>query len=230
MDLTKLHDLKAKYNLLLVEDAACAIGSSYKGKKVGTFSDISCFSFHPRKVLTTGEGGMVCTNNETHADNLRRFLNHGFKADMTDFKFPGLNYRMTEVQAILGSFGLKEIDDRIKKRRRFKDEYFKLLSKMDNFSIPENSPGHNWQTFLVFPKKKINRPQVLEYMNQKGVNAIRGTYSLISLDFYKNKYGDFSDLENSKYLDQQAIALPFSEDYGPEDAKKVVSILLEATK
>ena len=228
MNLTQLNQLKKNYNLLLVEDAACAIGSTVNDKKAGTFSDISCFSFHPRKVLTTGEGGMVCTDNDIYAENLRRYLNHGFKADMTDFKFPGLNYRMTETQAILGSFGLKELDDRIDKRRKFKDEYFNLLSRMDDFSIPENSPGHNWQTFLVFPNKKINRSEVLEMMNKKGINAIRGTYSLISLEFYKNKYGDQTDLDNSKYLDKQAIALPFSEDYGPEEAKKVVTTLQEA--
>ena len=221
MDMEKINIIARKHDCFVIEDAACAIGSELNGKKLGSFSDISCFSFHPRKILTTGEGGMVSTHDSVLSERLRRFLNHGFKADMKDYEFPGLNYRMTEMQAILGIYGLKEVDINIKTRKELKDIYFQSLLEFEEITLPEDNIGHNWQTFLVTLNENINRDSFLERLNNNGINLVKSSNSLTSLEYFINKYGKNLDVPNSRFISSQGVALPFCEAYGAEEVNLV---------
>ena len=227
MDMEKLNLLAKKNDCLIVEDAACAIGSEFLNKKVGNFSDIACFSFHPRKVLTTGEGGMVATNDSSLSEKLGRLLNHGFLSDMKEYKFPGLNYRMTELQAILGIHGLENLDQRINQRRKLKDEYFEKLQNLQGLILPENSPGHNWQTFLVTLEKSINRDELISVANNEGINIVKASNSLSSLEFFINKYGKNYEVNNSVFISSQGISLPFCEAYSGDEVDLVVKKIKE---
>tara|TARA_X000000368_G_C23039736_1_gene716342 strand:+ start:497 stop:1597 length:1101 start_codon:yes stop_codon:yes gene_type:complete len=226
MDMHALNKIAKKFDCLVIEDAACAVGSTLKEKKIGSFSDISCFSFHPRKILTTGEGGMVATNDSNLSKKIRRLLNHGYLADMKEYKFPGLNYRMTEMQAILGLYGLKDLDERILKRRNLKNKYYEALKDIEGLNFPLDNEGHNWQTFLITLNKKFNRNLILEKLNHAGINIVRGSRSLSSLEYFKKKYGENYEVPNSKYIDSQGISIPFCEAYSDSE----VSLVAEALK
>lgn len=132
---TGINEIKSickKYNLPLIEDAACAIGSSENNLKCGNIADLTCFSFHPRKLLTTGEGGAITTNNEKYADLLDIKLNHG--AIVNDGKFDfidyGYNYRMSELQAIMGIKQLTKLDDIVKSRNSIRNLFTQKLIKI----------------------------------------------------------------------------------------------------
>lgn len=225
MDMNSLSKIAIKYNCLVVEDAACAIGSELDGKKIGSFSDIACFSFHPRKVLTTGEGGMVTTNKADLSERLRRFLNHGFLSNMKEYKFPGLNYRMTEMQAILGIHGLRDLDERIITRRNLKDKYFNALEDIHEINMPSDHPGHNWQTFLITLEVNIDRDSFLDSLNNTGINAVKGCGSLVSFEYFKDKYGENLEVPNSNFIHSQGVALPFCETYGDSEVNLVVEAI-----
>jgi dTDP-4-amino-4,6-dideoxygalactose transaminase len=120
--------LCTEQNLLLIEDAACAIGSEYKGKKIGSHSNFVCFSFHPRKIITTGEGGMICTNDDEIAKKLRLYRQHGMSINdrvrheaksilKEDHLVVGYNYRLTDIQAAIGIEQLKRIEEIVLLRR-----------------------------------------------------------------------------------------------------------------
>ena len=221
IDMITINEIADKYNCKVVEDAACAVGSEFNDQKVGSFSDVSCFSFHPRKILTTGEGGMICTNDLELANKIRYLLNHGFSADMKSFNFPGLNYRLTELQAILGIYGIPSLSERIERRKKLKEIYFSKLSNISEITLPEN----HWQSFMVVLDKKIDRDNFLKQMNQKNINAIIGSRSVISLNYYKNKYNSGPLMKNSNYLDKHGVALPFCDEYGEKEVLKVVKTI-----
>tara|TARA_B100000989_G_scaffold229542_1_gene176437 strand:+ start:8852 stop:9976 length:1125 start_codon:yes stop_codon:yes gene_type:complete len=225
LEMKKLKKLAKENKCFVVEDAACAIGSEFSNTKVGNFSDIACFSFHPRKVLTTGEGGMVATNNSMLSKKLRRLLNHGFLSDMKEYKFPGLNYRMTESQAILGIHGLEDLDERINLRRELKNEYFESLQCIKGINLPEDNLGHNWQTFLITLDNLINRDELVNSLNNKGINIVKGSNSLSSLDFFIKKYGSNPEVPNSVFISSQGISLPFCEAYSKKEVDLVVENL-----
>ena len=134
VDLDPIMDLCEKRGLVLIEDAACAIGSEYKGKKIGGHGNIACFSFHPRKIITTGEGGMITTNDPEIAERLRKLRHHGMSVSDVErhdskkivieryFEI-GYNYRMTDIQAAIGIEQLKKLPFIIERRRRIAEVY-----------------------------------------------------------------------------------------------------------
>tara|TARA_B100000212_G_scaffold45845_1_gene29595 strand:+ start:11340 stop:12437 length:1098 start_codon:yes stop_codon:yes gene_type:complete len=225
MNMSKISELSKVYDCFVVEDAACAIGSEHNKKKIGSFSDISCFSFHPRKVLTTGEGGMVCTDNSIFSDRIRRFANHGFQSDMKEYLFPGLNYRLTEIQSILGIRSLDYIEEIIFRRKELKNIYFRYLKEFPFLHLPDDNEGHNWQTFLVVLDSSIDRNNFLAKLNSMGINAVRSSNSLCSLPYFINKYGENTQVENSKKVASQGLALPFCDSYGKDQVEQVFDAL-----
>jgi dTDP-4-amino-4,6-dideoxygalactose transaminase len=128
-DIDAFKKLCQEKNLILIEDAACAIGSAYKGRKIGSHSDLVCFSFHPRKVITTGDGGMIATSNEAYYNRLKLLRQHGMsvndrirhvshKVIFEDHIELGYNYRMTDIQAAVGIKQLEKLDWIVEERRK----------------------------------------------------------------------------------------------------------------
>ncbi|MCZ6704126.1 MAG: DegT/DnrJ/EryC1/StrS family aminotransferase [Ignavibacteria bacterium] len=188
-----------KYNLRVVEDAACALGTEFNHQKVGTFGDFGCFSFHPRKAITTGEGGVIVTDNCNLADEVRALRNHGLKQveNGIDFYYTGFNYRMTDFQAVLGIYQLKIIDKIIDERINQADIYNNLLDKIGWINLPSNFVNRKmvYQTYHVLLDDCVDRHKLIDYLRKEKIQANLGAQALNLLYYYKKKYrfkiGDF---------------------------------------
>ena len=205
-----IHKLCKKFNVPLLEDGACALGSEVDGVKVGSIADITCFSFHPRKLLNTGEGGAISTNNNIYANELMIKLAAGSsgKAEIglnfTDF---GFNFRLTEIQALMGWHQLKIIDEMIARRLEIKHSYINSLVTLGfrPQKINDNIK-HNTQSIVFTVPKGLDRNKLVKYLFSQNIESTLGTYCLSGTSFNRNKYDDVQ--KNSLAIEASAITLP----------------------
>lgn len=231
-DMNPIMEIARAHGLAVIEDAAGALGSEYKGRKCGTIGTLGCFSFHPRKIITTGEGGMVVTDNDSLAERIRILRNHGMETvgSQHDFIVSGFNYRMNELEATLGVTQMHEIQEIIDERQRFADLYRDLLKDLSNVSLQKVLPDCTtvWQAFVIhFNDRNID--PVLKTLRNAGIEANIGTHALHLLQFYRDKYGyDPSDCPNAAELYSQGLALPFYNGMTLESSEQVVRTLRKA--
>ncbi|MBO1511735.1 DegT/DnrJ/EryC1/StrS family aminotransferase [Metabacillus bambusae] len=211
-NMKRIMGIAQKYNLYVIEDAACALGTKFQEKHVGTFGDIGCFSWHPRKAITTGEGGALVTKDEKLYTRLKMLRNHGIHRDESgniDFLLPGFNYRLTDFQAILGDMQLKKFDQWLKKREELINVYIEELEDNHKISLPFNIEGHAWQTFMVVLPIDIHRKQIMEWMFEKKIETNLGAQAIHMLQYYKEKYNfDANTYPIAKRLYYNGLALP----------------------
>tara|TARA_B100000579_G_scaffold413568_1_gene406337 strand:- start:1425 stop:2537 length:1113 start_codon:yes stop_codon:yes gene_type:complete len=221
LDYESLNYIKIKHNLYIIEDAACSIGAIYKGIKVGNQADITVFSLHPRKFITTGEGGIVTTNNKKWGDWINSYKHFGM--DMTEssregihFNMVGTNYKLTNIQAAVGLGQLENIDKLLKKRISLANNYKKLIKNINKINLPKvlnPKPDcqHSFQTYVVFVEK---RDKVMAEMRKKGIEVQIGSYSLHMHNAFNSnpKVKIIGDLSNSKWCFENALALPLYND------------------
>lgn len=219
-----------EYDLLLVEDAACALGSRYRGRRVGARGQVSCYSFHPRKVITTGEGGAIVTNDGTLADRLRALRAHGFAARSgpPELILKGLNYRMTEIQAALGICQMKKFPEILKRRRMLAELMHQHLEGINWFARPVVPPHvePNWQSYVGVLGPGVNRAQIIEGLAVRGVEARAPATAIHLLGAYRSSSrlgGD--DCPIAEMLDARALALPFHPLMDEADVKRVATEL-----
>lgn len=229
VDMTALMALADKHGLMVVEDAACALGASHLGRKVGTFGQFGCFSFHPRKTLTTGEGGVLTTNDTTLAERLRRLRNHGMVRTPAGMKFfeAGYNYRLTNFQAAMGRIQLPHLDDWIAQRRKLASVYRSLLlplAEAGRLTLPADHAEHSWQTFMVVLADGIDRSELIRAMKEDGWECNLGAQSLAALGLY-SELGTGSAVDCGPRLFGLGLALPFCEQYTADQAEDVARSL-----
>lgn len=201
----------------VVEDAACSLGAEYHGVKTGNGEHLACFSFHPRKLITTGEGGMVTTNDGEMAETLRRMKHFGVG-----------NFKLSDVNSALGLAQMERIDKIIERRIEMAEAYGDLLSKVNRVRIPVVEAGvkHVFQTYAVYLEKD-NRNSIIQKLKTKNVEAQMGTYALHLLPQFKG-LGRVGKLWNSEKLHHNLLALPMAYDLTGEDQKRVVDELKHA--
>lgn len=207
--LLKIKEICKAKNIPLIEDAACAIGSSVEGLKCGQVADLTCFSFHPRKLLTTGEGGAITTNNDSYAAMLEIKLNHGsvFKDGKFDFVDVGYNYRLPELQAIMGIKQIQKLDRIVSEREAIRDQYRSLLEPLGFVAQKTDADVvYNVQSMVFMVPQKIERDQLIQKLRVSGVETTIGTYCLSGCTYYKAKYNNLQ--KNSSYLEAHTITLP----------------------
>lgn len=209
---TGIHEIKKickKHNLPLIEDGACAIGSSECGVRCGNIADFTCFSFHPRKLLTTGEGGAITFNDSKFVDFFEIKLNHGAK--VTDGKFDfvdyGYNYRLPELQAIMGIKQVKKLDEIVKSRNIIRNQYIQSLEPL-GFKVQKipDEVVYNVQSLVFKVAENINRNELVKYLKEQEIESTIGTYCLSGCAYYAEKYNDVQS--NAKYLEKNTITLP----------------------
>jgi len=220
-----------QYGLYLIEDAACAIGAKENNQNIGTFGDFACFSFHPRKTLTTGEGGLVVTNDDELARKASLLRNHGMTrtSDGMKFEMPGLNYRLTNFQAALGRVLLKSLDEWLNIRKKLAVQYIYLLKEY-RFSgkikvIPTLVEGHSWQSFMIVLDDKYDRNKIIEKLREKGIEANLGAQSMSQLGFYNHEFNKSNKFPIGGISYSQGLVLPLHENMLEQDIERVVTVL-----
>ena len=208
-----LHTIKAiceRFGVPLIEDAACAIGSSERGKFCGAIADLTCFSFHPRKLLSTGEGGAISTNRDEWADWLRVKLAHGADGRLgpgLDFVDYGYNFRLPELQAAMGRRQLRLLDRVIEDRVRIRSEYIKRLEPL-GFAVQHvaNDARHNVQSMVFRVPERMERDRLIQVLADSCIETTLGTYCLSGTTYFRKRYADVQP--NAEMLQRDTITLP----------------------
>jgi len=214
-DLAAIHTFAKKHGLAVIEDAACAIGGALQGRKCGAWPGTACFSFHPRKVVTTGEGGMITTDDEALAKRIKLLRNHGGEPGEPDdvgmrFIANGYNYRMSEIQACLGLEQMRRLDAIIDDRRRIAIHYIDLLEGLDGVSVPlAASPEEcTFQSFVLLLDDKIDRNRTVHSMRQDGIETTLGTYAMHAQPAFARYGYKPGALPQSWRAQRQSLTLP----------------------
>lgn len=241
-DMDAIMKIANNNNLKVVEDAACASGAAYKDQPAGSIGDIGCFSFHPRKVLVTGEGGMCTTNSSDLAEILNCLRNHGASISeeqrhhnnapylMADFEQLGYNYRLSDLQGAVGLVQLDKLDDFIAERERWAAYYDRELGNISWLQLPSRPKGSkiSWQAYVCRVKKEspLTRDQLLEKLHLEGISSRVGTQAVHLLGYYQNKYKlQRDDLPVSRDAYSDTIALPLHNAMRDEDYAYVAQTL-----
>ena len=225
-------DVVADSGIYVIEDAACAIGSKIDGKAVGSFGTASAFSFHPRKVLTTGEGGAVVTNDSSLAEKLKVLRSHGGVRGQSYMSFimPGFNFRMSDINAALGLAQLPRLSRVIKRRNSAALQYQLLLSNFDTVTTPNVADGvqHTFQSYVVLLSPNLDRDKIIVFLRTKGIETTLGTYALSEQPAYRESAKSPVDLDKSVFAFRHSLALPMSSTTTKRDRRRVVKALREA--
>jgi len=218
-DMDPIMELAQSHRLAVVEDAACALGATYYGKPCGSLAATGCFSFHPRKVITTGEGGMITTDDDLLAEKIRLLRNHGGAPREGRFTFEaaGYNYRMSDILAAVGVAQMRKLDALIARKRELAAQLTERLEGIDGAEAPREPEwgGHIYQSYVIRLDDSIDRDQVIGLMRRRGIETTLGTYALHAQPFFARQYNyGPGDLPNSYRAYRQSLTVPL---YPPMD-------------
>ena len=240
-NLAPLHLIANRKHLSVLEDAACALGSVYHGKKVGATSDLSCFSFHPRKLITTGEGGMITATRQEYAQAARTLVSHGAsvsdlarhqssKVLFEEYRVAGYNYRMSDLQAAVGLAQMKKLDEILVRKRFLAERYHKAFESMDELVPPFEPEGikGNFQSYLlrIRSSTKKGRDAIMEELLRKGISTRRGIMAIHLEPAYRDRFGPFSLPETERAF-RETLILPLYPQMTVEEQAYVIESLKE---
>jgi len=233
-DMNEIRNKVAKFHsIFIIEDAACALGSKYFGRSAGTLGDFACFSFHPRKVITTGEGGMIMFQNDEFKSKARQLLTHGGgKINQTDpyllFSVNGFNYRLSDINAAIGIEQLKKIDRILTNKLNLAQFYMDRLKNCGDILFQTVPDGyvHNFQSLVIKIRDGIDRNGVIQSLFDFGIESTLGTYSL-SLQPSFQKYISFAT-PVAQSLHNSTLTLPLFEGLTFENIEYICSNLESA--
>lgn len=224
-----INRLASTRGVTVIEDAACALGARRNGICAGAYGRCGCFSFHPRKNITTGEGGAITTDDRDLARIVRTLRNHGQDPEVSppDFTMPGFNYRLTEFQAALGLVQLRGLDTIVAKRRQLSLRYTEALS-----STPVQAPAgideeaHVIQSYVVQLPNSLCQGKVISELRASEIECTIGTYHLPLIRYYREKYGyGPGDFPVADRVDAATLTLPMPSRMTPNQQDYVVSTL-----
>jgi dTDP-4-amino-4,6-dideoxygalactose transaminase len=240
-DMTSIHALCDPFGIAVVEDAACAIGATLEERPIGSHSDLVAFSFHPRKVITTGEGGMLLTSREDWAERLRRLREHGMSMSaaarhraggtvIESYLETGFNYRMTDIQAAVGLVQLGKLDAIVARRRHLAQRYRQGLGDIEGLVLAGDPPHGmtNYQSFWVllpddFP---LSRNELMAELAGKGIASRRGIMASHLEPAYAGQ--PHADLPVSERLTTRSLLLPLFHHLGEDDQDRVIAAVRDA--
>jgi dTDP-4-amino-4,6-dideoxygalactose transaminase len=239
-DMDPLFALAKEHKLTIIEDAAHAAGTEYKGRKIGSLDSISIFSFHPNKNITTGEGGMVCTGDENLAEEISLMKFHGmsreawkrFAASGTpnyDILLPGFKYNMMDIQAAIGIHQLPKLDGFIDKRKEVAEFYNREFSDVAELALPEYAPyeqRHAWHLYtplVRIEKLIIDRDRFMEELKKHNIGTGLHYKAIHHHAWYReNMPAADNELPNASYASERILSLPLFPKMTMDDAQDVV--------
>lgn len=229
--------------IAVVEDAACAAGAHLRNRAAGALGEIAAFSFHPRKSITTGEGGMVTTDDDALAERVRVMRNHGASVSeeerhrgpaphiLPDFDVLGFNYRMTDLQGAVGLVQLGKLDRFIDERAAAAALYREGLAGLGWLSLPREPEGgrHAWQAFVAYvdpERAPLPRDEIMARLQAAGIATRPGTHAIHMLGYYRERFGfDVDALPGARDCARNTIALPLHNRMSFDDYRRVMSAL-----
>jgi dTDP-4-amino-4,6-dideoxygalactose transaminase len=227
----------------LIEDAACAAGTAYKGRPAGSLGLAAAFSFHPRKSITTGEGGMITTNNDQLAEKLRMLRNHGTSISeeqrhvgpkpyiLPEINLLGFNYRMTDLQGAVGLVQLAKLDRFITERQQWANFYSQELADVEWLRTPMTPEGfsHAWQSYVCYvdeTRSPMPRNKIMELLQVKGISTRPGTHAVHMLGYYRKRFGlKPEDYPVARDCDRYSMAIPLHNRMTAEDYTYVIDVI-----
>lgn len=231
-------------NIRIFEDCACAAGARINNKYAGSLGDAGVFSFHPRKSITTGEGGMLTTNDDSFARKVNILRNHGASISeeerhngpkpylLPEFNDLGFNYRMTDIQGAIGFVQLQKLDKIIFERNKWAQYYIEKLKNIEWIQLPfvPSNISHAWQSFVIFIKSEIapmSRNEIIEKLQIQGISTRPGTHAVHMLGYYKKKYNlEGDDFPGAKSCNDNTVSIPLHNRMSKEDYEYVVESIL----
>jgi dTDP-4-amino-4,6-dideoxygalactose transaminase len=239
-EMDKIMDIAKRHNLYVIEDCAHAVEAEYKGKKIGTFGDMAAFSFYATKNLTTGEGGMLISNNEELIEKARirslhgmskdawkRFSSEGFKP--YDIVYPGFKYNMFDLQSALGIHQLRAIERNLKRREEIYLRYNQAFSDLDFISIPHEvgdikHSRHLYRILINLDKLSCTRNEFIDFLQKENIGVGVHYTALHLTEYYKNTF-NFSKgmFSNTEFISDRTISLPLSPALSDQDVEDVIN-------
>jgi dTDP-4-amino-4,6-dideoxygalactose transaminase len=243
LDLDPIRELCDRHEITIIEDAACAVGSTYKGRPVGTAADVAVWSFHPRKILTTGEGGMLTTNRADWAARARTLREHSMSVSATDrhgsvlappevYSEVGFNYRMTDLQAAVGLVQLGRLPEVVQRRRDIAARYVAGLAGLRGLRLVADPPYGtcNFQSLWleVLPGFSTTREGLLERLADAGISARRGIMAAHRQPAYRWRDTGKSLLQHTERLNDRTLILPVFHELDDESLSRIIGTIRDA--
>ena len=243
VDLDPLYDIARKHNLRVIEDAAHAIGTEYKGKRIGSFGDIQVFSFHPNKNMTTGEGGCVVTRDDSMAEAVSLLRFHGMDREAWnrfgkkgsqhyEIIVPGYKYNMMDIQAALGLHQLKQLDGFIKRRTQLALRYREILKGWPQWSLPREpfySHLHAWHLYtpLINPDEAgMGRDEFMQGMKDRNIGTGLHYRAVHLYPYYREQFGfKHGDFPNAETISDRIVSLPLFPAMTDSDQDRVIAAM-----
>jgi dTDP-4-amino-4,6-dideoxygalactose transaminase len=241
-DMDRITAIARRHNLIVIEDAAHAIGTEYKGRRIGSIGDITVFSFHPIKNITTGEGGMLVTDDESLAEKVRLLKFHGIQKDawrrygakeipQYEILFPGFKYNLTDLQAALGIHQLKKLDGFIEQRRRYAAAYNELLGGIEGILLPttasEKGTRHAWHLYVILAdidRLDIDRDRFMAAMLELNIGIGLHFPAIHLQPYYQRTLGCArGDLPKTEFVSDRILSLPLYPGMSERDLRDVVT-------
>jgi dTDP-4-amino-4,6-dideoxygalactose transaminase len=238
-EMDEIMDIAKKYRLVVIEDAAHAVYTQYKGKMIGSIGDFSCFSFYATKNLVTGEGGMVTTNNSEWADELRMLSLHGMNKNawnrysdkgswFYEVLYAGFKYNMTDMQAALGIIQLRRLEDMQQKRTEYAKMYNAAFSDLEGFIAPYDNEIHRhaWHLYVIRLQENyltINRDQFIEQLKERGIGTSVHFIPVHFHPFYQRLGYRIGEYPMTETCYEQAVSLPLNPKMSSEDIHTVIT-------
>lgn len=235
-EMNELNKLAKKHNIVIIEDAASGLGSEIDGRKVGSFGNITCFSLQARKVITTGEGGILVLDDDALAKTFRALRSQGSFSTRQNkekngislplFRILGFSYRMSDIQAAIGLVQLDRIEELIERRIYLANYYRDLFddAKLDIMAPePSSNIRHTHQAYIILIKEN-NRDKVIKKLRERGIESTIGTYSLSSLPLFKRRE---NNCPNGEYAFKHSLALPMYHELTEDDIGYIIQNLKE---
>jgi dTDP-4-amino-4,6-dideoxygalactose transaminase len=243
-DMDALRQICQTHNLVLIDDAAHAIPTEYKGQYIGTLGDLSAFSFYANKNITTGEGGMITTNNDTFAEPLRTMRLHGIDKDAWarqsrrsiwryDITTEGYKYNMTDIQAAMGLCQLMKLNKLHERRQNFAHIYQTELAKVSQIStpfVPDDSSEHAWHLYII-QLNTGDRDEFVEALREENIECSVHYIPLHLFEFYQKQYGySVGDFPNAEEVFERVVSLPLYPGLTESDVHLVVDTIRSVLK
>ena len=237
-DMDEIYEIANENNLIVIEDAAHAIGAEYKSQKIGSLGAPTCFSFYPTKNITAGEGGMVCLFDEDLATKIKIYSNHGLSKDAWlrfskegkktyQVIYPGYKYNMQDINAAIGIHQLKRIDKLNKTREKYAKLYFEAFEDFDLIELPPDKLDRTnaWHLFPILLKidnLKISREDFINALDRENIGSGIHYIALHDQPYFKNKYGSIKKYIRAEYVSKRTVSIPLQTSMSEDDLFDVV--------